>query len=349
MSEKIAVSIVGGSGYTGGELLRLLLAHPSVTIRQVTSERLSGKYAHRTHPPLRKRSELKFSPLTELQECDVIFACLPHSQSMQHMPSLMEKAPRIIDLSADFRLKDPEAYARWYHAPHQAPQYLSKFVYGIPELHREEMRSAHYISSAGCNATATILGLYPLLKQQVVEPQSVVVEVKVGSSEAGAESNDGSHHPVRSHSLRSFQPTGHRHTAEILQEISFGQDLKVHFSATAIDMVRGVLATSHVFLNQTLDERAIWQIYREAYKSEPFVRIVKESQGLYRYPDPKLLWGTNYCDVGFEIDPFSNRLVVISAMDNLMKGAAGQALQAFNIMHGLEETLGLEFGGLHPI
>ena len=144
-------------------------------------------------------------------------------------------------------------------------------------------------------------------------------------------------------------PTQHRHTAEILQELSFGKKIKVHFSGTSIDMVRGVLATCHLFLNKNIEEKDIWKIYRDAYNSEPFIRIIKERDGIYRYPEPKLLIGTNYCDIGFEKDPHSNRLVVISSIDNLMKGAAGQALQAFNIMNGFDETLGLEFPGLHPI
>ena len=267
---------------------------------------------------------------------------------MKSIEKFVKVAPKIIDLSGDFRLRTKEEFEKWYKEPHISPNYLGKFVYGIPELHREEMKSANYISSAGCNATTTILGLNPLFKNSLVDLERTVVEVKVGSSEGGKKSSFASHHPERSGSLRSYKPTVHRHVAEMLQEMSFGKDLNIHFSATTTDMIRGVLATSHVFLNQDLDEKDIWKIYRQAYASEPFVRIVKERDGNFRYPEPKLLAGTNYCDVGFEKDPHSNRLVVISAIDNLMKGAAGQALQAFNIMHGIEETIGLQFPGLHP-
>ena len=214
---------------------------------------------------------------------------------------------------------------------------------------REEMKSANYVSSAGCNATATILALYPLFKNDVVEPDKTVVEVKVGSSEAGNKVHEASHHPVRSGTVRSFMPTQHRHVKEIIQELSLGKKIQVHFSATAIEMVRGVLATCHVFLNQDLSEKDIWKIYRAVYGKEKFIRIVKDREGSYRYPEPKLLSGTNYCDIGFEKDPGSNRLVVISAIDNLMKGAAGQAVQAFNIMHSFDETTALDFPGLHPI
>ncbi|MBN2424014.1 MAG: N-acetyl-gamma-glutamyl-phosphate reductase [Calditrichaceae bacterium] len=346
---KIQVSIAGGSGYTGGELLRLLLFHPHVEICQVTSERLDGKPVHKAHPNLRKQTDLKFCSLSELKECDLLFLCLPHGKAMQQINEFKKKAERIIDLSADFRLNDTALYEKYYGKKHVIPELLNDFVYGIPELHREEMRSAKYISSAGCNATTTILGLYPLYKHKVIYADQTVVEVKVGSSEGGNAFNASSHHPERAGCVRSFMPAGHRHVAEMLQELNFGEPVKIHFSATSIDMIRGVLATSHVFLKNKMEDKDIWKIYRTEYGNEPFIRIVKERDGIYRYPEPKLLMASNYCDVGFEIDPHSNRLIVISAIDNLMKGAAGQALQAFNIMSGFDEKTGLEFPGLHPV
>jgi len=258
-------------------------------------------------------------------------------------------ADKIIDLSGDFRLNNVNDFKKWYKQKHINPDWLNKFVYGIPELHRDEMRNAKYISSAGCNATTTILGLYPLFKNNLVEIDRTVVEVKVGTSEGGKKSSFSTHHPERSGSLRSYKPTGHRHAAEIIQELSFEEKITIHFSATSIDMVRGTLATSHVFLKNNLDEKDIWKIYRQTYENEQFIRIIKEKDGNYRYPDPKLCIGTNYCDIGFEKDPHTNRVVVISAIDNLMKGAAGQALQDFNIMYGFKENTGLEFIGLYPI
>jgi len=349
---KIKVAIVGGSGYTGGELIRLLLFHPHADIRQITSRSNPGKYIYRTNPNLRKISSLKFCSPDELETCDTLFLCLPHGESMRSIDRYRSLAPRIIDLSADFRLKEVQIYKKWYHADHCKPELLSQFIYGIPELHRQEIKNAGkagLVSSAGCNATASILGLYPLFKYDQVGSTATVVEVKVGSSEAGNKTSEASHHPVRSGCVRSFMPTGHRHVAEIIQELSFGQQIQVHFSATAIDMVRGVLATCHVFLKNKLQEKDIWQLYRSAYADEPFIRLVKDREGIYRYPEPKLVIGSNFCDIGFELDPESNRLVVISAIDNLMKGAAGQAVQSFNLMHGFDETLGLQFPGLHPI
>ncbi|MCF8261299.1 MAG: N-acetyl-gamma-glutamyl-phosphate reductase [Melioribacteraceae bacterium] len=345
---KISVSIVGGSGYAGGDLIRLLLFHPNVELKQVTSERFLGKALYKVHPNLRKQTDLKFCAIDELESCDVIFLCLPHGKAMGSIEKFNLLADKIIDLSADFRLNNPAEFKKWYGEDHKFPEKLNEFVYGIPELHREEMKTAKYISSAGCNATTTILGLYPLYKEGLVEPDRTVVEVKVGSSEGGNRSTESSHHPVKDGSVRSYQPTQHRHTAEIIQELSFGKEIKIHFSATALDIVRGILATSHVFLNQELEEKDIWKLYRKYYANEYFIRIVKEKEGNYRYPEPKIVAGTNFCDIGFKKDEESNRLVVISSIDNLMKGAAGQALQAFNIMNGLEEKTGLEFPGLHP-
>ena len=340
----IRASIVGGSGYAGGELLRLLLDHPEVEVVQVTSERSRGKLVHSLHPNLRGRSKLKFVSREELEAVDVLFTALPHGEAAGRIEELAGLAERIVDLSADFRLSDPEAYERWYGAPHPAPEWLGRFVYGLPEHGREQLRGARYASGVGCNATAVNLSLLPLARHGLIE--SAVVEVKVGSSEGGASAGPASHHPERAGCLRSFAPTGHRHQAEM--ELVLGGPT-LHFSATAVEMVRGILCTAHVFLAEELEDKDVWRLYRECYADEPFLRIVKERQGLYRYPEPKLLAGTNYADVGFQKDPASNRLVVIGAIDNLVKGAAGSALQSMNLMCGLDETAGLGFTGLHPV
>lgn len=345
----IRVSIAGGSGYAGGELLRLLLAHPDARVQQVTSERLAGKFVHGPHPNLRGARRIKFCALADLSPCDVLFLCLPHGQAAQRIDDFRAVAGRIVDLSADFRLCDAGAYERWYGRPHPRSELLGRFAYGIPELGRERLRDAEMVACAGCNATASLLALAPLCKEGAVD--SAVIDVKVGSSEGGAGASPASHHPERSGAVRSYKPTGHRHTGEIVQGLDALGGAPaggVHFSATSIEMVRGVLATCHVFLNRPLDDKALWNTYRSAYGGEPFVRIVKERSGIHRYPDPKILAGTNYCDVGFERDPHAARVVVVSALDNLMKGAAGQAVHAFNVMHGFSERAGLEFHGLHP-
>lgn len=339
------VGIVGGSGYVGGELLRLLLFHPHVTVTQVTSASQAGRFVHTVHPNLRGVSALKFIHPDALEPVDVLFLAMPHGQAARSIDRYAALAARIVDCSADFRLHDPDDYTRWYGSPHPAPEWLDRFVYGLPERHREALRGARYASGVGCNATVSTLALAPLADAGWL--QQAVVDVKVGSSEAGASASASSHHPERSGVVRSFMPTGHRHQAEIRQSLGDGFDL--HFSVTAVELVRGALATCHCFLDRRVEDKDLWKLYREATNTEPFVRIVKSQTGLHRYPEPKLLAGTNLCDVGFEIDPDSGRVVVIAALDNLMKGAAGSAVQSLNVMMGWDEHCGLSFPGLHPL
>ena len=351
MQSKINVGIVGASGYTGGELLRILFAHPHVEITQITSERNAGKLVKYSHPNLRNLTNAKYISINDLTSCDLLFLCLPHGLSQKNIEKMRNLAPRIIDLSGDFRLKNKDDYQKWYNIEHQKVELLEQFVYGIPELHREKMKDAKYISSAGCNATCTILALYPLLKAGVVDlNKEIVAESKCGSSEGGNKFSLASHHPERTNCVRSYKPTGHRHCAEMLQELTFNDNKpKINFSATSIQLVRGILTTSHVFLKEKLEDKEIWKIYRKEYSNEPFIRLVKDKVGIYRYPEPKILAGTNFCDIGFELDQNNKRLVIISAIDNLMKGAAGQAVQAMNIMYGFKEETALTFPGLHPI
>lgn len=344
----IQVAIVGASGYVGGELLRLLLAHPQVQVTQITSETYAGQYAYFVHPNLRGRTDLRFGRVADLNPCDLLFLALPHGHAMEQIEGFATMAERIIDLSADFRLKNPSDYQTWYERQHPAPHWLDRFVYGVPELHREQLARAHYASGTGCNAIVTLLALWPLYRRGVV--RETVVEVKVGSSEGGHEPSPASHHPERSGVVRTYAPVGHRHLAELIQELNLNpQQPGLHFSVTSVDIVRGALATCHCLLQHPLDERDVWQFYREDYGTEPFVRLVRSKRGIHRYPEPKILSGSNYCDIGFAVDPAQQRLVVIAAIDNLMKGAAGTAVQAMNVMMGWPETLALDFPGLHPI
>ncbi|MBC8162063.1 MAG: N-acetyl-gamma-glutamyl-phosphate reductase [Roseiflexaceae bacterium] len=343
----LQVSIVGGSGYVGGELLRLLLAHPGVQVAQVTSERRAGKPITSTHPHLRSKSALRYVSASDLAPCDLLFLALPHGEAAQRIREFAALAPRIVDCSADFRLRDAARYQHWYGEPHAAPEWLARFVYGLPELHRERIRAASYVSGVGCNATASNLALLPLARAGLIDlTRDVIVEVKVGSSEGGAQASESSHHPERAGAVRSFAPTGHRHTAEVAQELDLE---RVHLSITSVEMVRGALATTHVFAPGPIAEKDLWRAYRAAYGQEPFVRIVRERQGVYRLPEPKILAGTNFADVGFALDDTTGRIVSICAIDNLGKGAAGTAVQCMNLMCGFEEITGLEFMGLHPV
>jgi len=351
VNHRAKVAIAGASGYAGGELLRLLLQHPHVDVAQVTSQRFAGRYVHSVHPNLRKRSLLQFVRFEDLEPCDILFASLPHGESSKIADRLFALAPRVVDLSGDYRLRDPEMYPLWYGWSHPDPERLASFVYGLPELHRRELQGATMISGTGCIATAAILALAPLFARGLVKLDPVVIEGKLGSSAGGAEPSLASHHPERASVVRTYEPVGHRHTAEIEQELALagGARPKVHLTATSVDLVRGVQVCCHVFLKDpALTEQDIWQVYREVYAGEPFVRLVKERHGIHRVPDPKVLMGSNYCDVGFARDPHSDRLVLISAIDNLVKGAAGNAVQATNIMMAWPETEALDFPGLHP-
>lgn len=344
----INAAIVGGSGYAGGELLRLLLAHPQVKVTQITSETYAGQYAHFVHPNLRGHTRLRFCSLADVAHCDLLFLALPHSHAMERIEKLASLADRVVDLSADFRLRNPEDYPRWYGREHPAPEWLARFVYGVPELYRTELVNAHYASGTGCNAIVTLLALWPLYRRGLVRES--VVEVKVGSSEGGNKPSPASHHPERAGVVRTYMPTGHRHLAELIQELGLNSNHPgLHYSITSVGIVRGALATCHCLLHQDLDERDVWEFYREDYGDEPFVRLVRARRGIHRYPEPKILTASNYCDIGFVADKDQQRLVVIAAIDNLMKGAAGNAVQTMNVMYGLAETLGLEFPGLHPV
>jgi N-acetyl-gamma-glutamyl-phosphate/LysW-gamma-L-alpha-aminoadipyl-6-phosphate reductase len=344
----VRVGIVGAGGYAGGELLRLLLTHPEVREIVAGSASLAGKPVTAAHPNLRKRTDLQFVPYDGVTGCDVLFLSLPNGA--QRAPEFEGRAKLVIDLSSDHRLRDAKDYERWYESAHPDPASLGRWVYGIPELHRDRIKGATRLTGAGCNATATILALLPLFAADVVDrSRPVVVECKVGSSEGGREPSEDSHHPERVGVVRSFRPVGHRHTAEAEQELALGgAKPRVDLSVTSVELVRGVLATAHVALSRPLEDKDLWKIYRERYASEPFVRIVKERTGIFRYPEPKLLAGTNFADVGFAVDPRGDRVVALCAIDNLVKGAAGNGVQAMNVALGLDEKLGLGFVGLHP-
>lgn len=340
------MAIVGASGYAGGEFLRLALGHPDLEVTQATSERNKGLPVTLVHPNLRGVTNLRFTALAELEPADLLVLGLPHGESAARFDAFDGLAPRIIDLSAGFRLRDPAAYLKHYAHEHPRPDLLGEFVYAAPELHRAELRGATRIAGAGCLATATILALHPLLRAGIAARGDIIVEGKIGSSAAGNKPGAASHHPERMGVVRTYAPTGHRHQAEVEQELP--GNAKVHLTATAIERVRGILVTAHLFLPDGTSDRDVLGAFRDAYDEEPFVRLVLARKGIHRVPDPKILDGTNYCDIGFELDNESGRVVVMSAIDNLVKGTAGHAMQSLNIAMGWDERRGLAFTGLHP-
>ena len=342
-----SVSIIGASGYSGGELLRLLLAHPEVEVRQASSRSHLGEYVYQVHPNLRAHTQLKFVDPSQVEPVDLLFLAQPHGQAQQEIDRYAALAGKVIDLSADFRLREAAFYEAWYGEKHAAPHWLGKFIYGLPELHRKAITAADYVSGVGCNATASNLALLPLVRADLIDPDvPIIIEIKVGSSESGATGNTGSHHAERANVIRTFSAFGHRHTAEIIQEMGVRN---VSLTMTAVDLVRGVLASAHLQARPGVQKKDLWNAYRTAASENPFLRVVKEGRGIYRVPEPKILAGSNYADIGFELDEPTGHVVSMCAIDNLMKGASGSAVQCMNLMLGLEETTGLEFMGLHPI
>lgn len=339
----VRASIVGGSGYTGGELLRLLLGHPFVEVAQVSSRSLATQPVHRSHPNLRGHTEITFVNPEEISSCDVLFLCMPHGKAAEEIGRWRKLAPLVIDLSADFRLNDGEAYQKWYAETHPNPGVLAEAVYGLPEVSRQRLSGARLVSGVGCNATAMTLALLPLARAGLI--RRAICDVKVGSSEAGAEPSAGSHHPVRARTARTYSAAGHRHLGEVVQSLG---DMDVDATITAIDMVRGVLCTAHVEPTRPVDMKELWKLYRGAYGVEPFVRLVADRTGPNRFPDPRVVVGSNHADVGFAVDERSGRIIALAAIDNLVKGAAGSAVQSMNIALGRNETEGLWFPGLHP-
>lgn len=348
------VGVFGASGYVGGEILRLLLCHPRVEVVAATSNTYAGEYVHRVHPNIRGQTTLKFiksDPSKVAGLCDVLFVATPHGISSSFIPQILSSGIKIIDTSADFRLKNPEDYLEWYGWTHKCPEMLNKAVYGLPELHREEIRGAQLVAVPGCMATAGILALAPIVKSGNIEKDRIVVDFKIGSSGAGAKPSLSTHHSEHYSVVRPYKPVGHRHTAELEQELSLlcGGKLKISMSAHAVNMVRGILSTCHVFLREPIKSIEVWRLYRVFYSGEPFIRFIRDTKGAFRYPDPKITVGSNYCDIGFELDERTGRLVILSAIDNLMKGAAGTAVQDMNIMCGWDEREGLRYSALHPV
>ncbi|MFB6079635.1 MAG: N-acetyl-gamma-glutamyl-phosphate reductase [Haloferacaceae archaeon] len=336
-------SVVGASGFAGGELLRLLDGHPEFDLVQATSRSMGSRTVGYAHPNLR-HLDLRFSAPDDLADVDVLFAATPHGVSMERIDDFRAVADTVVDLSADFRLGAEREYDEWYDG-HDRPELLAESVYGLPELTREQLPGADLIATGGCNATATILGLQPLVDAGHLDGADVVVDVKVGSSEGGAGGGDASSHAERSGVVRPYAPTGHRHEAEIERYLG----LSVAFTVHAVDMVRGASATCHVFPDHAVTKGDLWSTYRGAYEDEPFVRLVAGGGGVYRYPEPKAVAGTNHAEVGFAVDPGNERLVIFSAIDNMMKGSAGQAVHAANVALGFEEDAGLELRGFHPV
>src|SRR5919107_3279988 len=348
------ISVIVASGFVGGELLRLLVTHPKVTVNMVTSRQQAGEYVHRVHPSLKGFIDLKFSAMDIdkiADSCDLVFVSVPHGSANKIVKDLYERDIKIIDLSADFRLKNPADYIKWYGWEHPFPDLLSKSVYGVPELHREEIKNAKLVSCPGCMAVTSLLALKPLIENGLIDTNHIVVDSKIGSSGAGAQANAGIHHAMRYGVIRPYKPAKHRHTGEIEQELNLvaKKDIKISLSPHAVNIVRGILTTNHTFMDRIVSEVDLWKMFRSSYKNEPFIRFIRDKKGLYKFPDPKFVIGSNLCDIGFDIDEDNGRIVALSASDDLMKGAAGSAIQNMNVMFQYDEKDGLNYTPVTPV
>lgn len=340
----IRIGVIGGSGYTGGELLRLLSTHPEAEAVCITSRRLAGTPVDAVHPHLRKITSLSFeSPSVEdiAGRCDVVFTAVPHGTAMDWVPDLLDAGVKVVDLSADYRLP-LDVFEETYKIRHKA---FIEAVFGLPELH-PEVKDADLVANPGCFPTGAILSVAPLVEAGLV--QRVVFDSKSGISGAGIAPSDTSHYPNLAENVKGYKLTTHRHVPEMVQELRrLSPGVKVSFTPHVVPAIRGILTTAHVFVKDKFvgdipDALEIAGLYEAFYKDAPFVRMVRD------VPSLGGVRGSNFCDISFEIDGSGERIVALSAIDNLVKGASGQAIQNMNLITGLDETAGLWFTGGAP-
>ena len=342
----IKVGIVGGTGYTGAELLRLLAPHPEVELVAITSRAEAGKQVTEIFPNLRGMVDLVFTPPEEsiLRRCDVIFFATPNGTAMGMVPGLLEAGVRVIDLAADFRLKDAAEWEQWYGMPHACPELLSEAVYGLPETNRKAIREARLVACPGCYPTAVQLGFLPLLEAGVVEPGSLIADAKSGVSGAGRKASVGTLLAECSESMKAYAVSGHRHLPEIRQglQAATGTEVGLVFVPHLTPMIRGIHATLYATLTrETADLQALFE---QRFAAEPFVDVLPFGS----HPETRSVKGANVCRIALHRPQGGATVVVLSVIDNLVKGAAGQAVQNMNLMFGLRESAGLEAIALLP-
>ncbi len=347
--KRLRVAIVGANGYVGGEMVRLLAGHPSVELVSLTSRQFAGMHIAEIFPALDGIIDMRLEELDAhaiAGNCDAVFLAIPHAQAMPIVADFIEKGVRVVDYSADFRLKDPTVYEKWYGTEHTHPALLEMSVYGLPELHREDICNAKLIALPGCYPTAALLALAPAVRHRLLDLTDIVVNSLSGVSGAGQRPTAQTHFPEIADNLRAYGVTSHRHTPEIEQELSLmaGQDVHVLFTPHLVPANRGILSTITARCLSEISQDALVQEYQEFYRNAPFVRICRPAS----FPEIRFVRGSNYCDIGLAYEHRTRKLIVISAIDNLCKGAAGQAVQCLNLMFGLPEQSGLNFGGLTP-
>ncbi len=338
----IKAAVLGATGYTGTELIRLLSVHPDVELVLVSSESYDGKKVSEIHPQFKGQVELTLESM-QIEEIphsiDLVFCALPHGHSAAAGAALLKRGFRVVDLSADFRLKKSELYTNWYGIKHPHTELLDSSVYGLPELYGQDIKSADLVANPGCYPTGIILGLAPLLKHKLIDLKSIIIDAKSGVSGAGRTPRQPFHFPDCTENFKAYRIASHQHTPEIEQELSrlAGGDLQVTFTPHLVPMVRGILCTTYLTIEGSKSEEDLCNLYKNFYSSCPFVRIYEPPY----LPETRFVRGSNYCDLALKLDNRTNRLIIVSVIDNLVKGASGQAVQNMNIMFGLSEKTGL--------
>jgi N-acetyl-gamma-glutamyl-phosphate reductase len=344
----LKVAIAGASGYTGLELLRILCVHPSVKVCLITSRQQKGERIDDFYPAFRRRCDLVFEdtdPEMLADSADFVFTALPHQASMDIIADLLQRGIRVVDLSADYRLKDPEVFRQWY-SPHKTPELLKEAVYGLPELYREKIRSARLVANPGCYPTSIILAMAPVLARALVDPDSIIADSKSGVSGAGRGMELALHFCEVNENFKAYKVAEHRHTPEIEQELSVlaARTVRINFTPHLVPMSRGILSTVYCNLKPGIGVREVDDAFQSFYGNEAFVRLGERGS----LPTTLQVRGSNFCDLGWRIDERTGRLIVISVIDNLTRGASGQAVCNMNIMNGLPENAGLESAPWQP-
>lgn len=340
-------AVLGATGYAGIELVRLLTNHPEVEVKMLVSHSFVGKKISEVYPNLRGVLDLVCEELDvdKAAACDVVFTALPHGASKEVIPALYEKGARIIDLSGDFRYDDPAVYEQWYGAPHSSPELLAKSVYGLCELHRDAIKKTRLVGNPGCYTTCSILGLAPLLKHGLVHTDNIIIDAKSGVTGAGRSTALDYSFCECTENAKAYKIATHRHTSEIEQELSnlAGEPILLSFTPHLIPMKRGILSTMYANLKELKTTAELLAVYREFYKDKYFVRVYDEGM----LPETNHVAGSNFVDIGLVVDKRLNRVVVSAAIDNIGKGAAGQAIQNMNLLLGMDETTGLACAGFY--